>query len=104
MYAIIRDGSRQCRVEKGLELDLDRKKAEPGAKVEFGEVLLLHDGKSLRVGRPTVEGAKVLGEVVKEVRDVKLRIHRFRRREIYRRTLGHRQKLTRVRITEIVAP
>jgi large subunit ribosomal protein L21 len=101
MYAIVKDGSRQFRVAKGEEVEFDIRDGKPGDKIEFGEVLLVQDGKKATIGTPTVEGAKVLGEIVKETAGPKLRVHKFRKREGYRRTLGHKQKYTLVRITDI---
>ena len=104
MYAIIKAGSRQYRVEKGQEIEFDySEKAKPGEKVTFDEVLLVHDGKKSTVGTPTVSGAKVTGEVVEMVRAKKLRVFKYRRREGYHRALGHRQKYTLVKITDIKA-
>lgn len=102
MYAIIKDGGRQFRVEKGLEVEVDRKTLEPGARIEFDQVLALHDGEKLTVGTPVVFGARVVGEVVKEVRDPKIRVFRFIRREDSHRSYGHRQRHTLVRITDII--
>ncbi|MHC4605478.1 MAG: 50S ribosomal protein L21 [Planctomycetota bacterium] len=102
MYAIIRDGSRQVRVAKGDEVALDLKPSEPGKKLEFGEVLLVHDGKKAKHGTPTVAGAKVVAEVVSRTAGPKLRVHKYKRRQGYQRTLGHKQKYTLVRITDII--
>lgn len=103
MYAIIRDGSRQFRVEKGLEVEFALRPAEPGEKVEFKDVLLVNDGSGARIGTPTVAGAKVLGEVVSKARGEKLRVFKYRRRTGDRRALGHRQCYTLVKITDIVS-
>jgi large subunit ribosomal protein L21 len=100
MYAVFTDGSRQYRVSQGDVVKVDYREAEPGSTVEFGSVLLLADGADLRIGRPTVEGAKVVGEVVEQT-STKLRIQKFRRRKNYKRLRGHRQPYTRVRIQSI---
>lgn len=104
MYAIFRIGSRQYRAEKGQTLELDRQGPKEGEKVEFHEVLLLHDGQQARWGTPLVAGAKVVGEVVRNYRGKKIRVFKYRRREGYHRTRGHRSELTLVRITDIVVP
>jgi len=104
MYAIFRSGGRQYRAEKGQTIQLDRQGPKEGEKVEFEEVLLYHDGQQARVGAPTVQGAKVLGEVVRNFRGKKVRVFKYRRREGYHRTRGHRSDLTLVKITDIVAP
>ncbi len=102
MYAIIQDGGRQFRVEQGAEIEFDRKSAKPGEKIEFGDVLVCHDGEKVKIGAPTVKGAKVLGEVIEEVKADKIRVYKYRRRKGYHRTLGHRQKYTLIRITDII--
>jgi large subunit ribosomal protein L21 len=104
MYAIIDDGSRQVKVEKGATIRFDRRpKAKPGEKVEFDRVLVYHDGKSTQLGAPVVPGVKVVGEIVKEARAEKLRVYKYRRREGWQNTTGHRQKYTLVKITDIVS-
>ncbi|MBI4563622.1 MAG: 50S ribosomal protein L21 [Planctomycetes bacterium] len=102
MYAIIQDGSKQYRVEKGATIQFDRKAGRTGT-LEFTNVLVLHDGEKVRVGTPTLPGATVVGEIVKEATDRKIRVFKYRRREGYHRTVGHRQKHTLVKITDIVA-
>ena len=102
MYAIFKDGGRQYRAEKGATLELDQQGPKEGEKVEFTEVVLVHDGKKATVGAPTVKGAKVLGEVVKNFRGEKVRVFKFRKREGYHRTRGHRSELTVVKVTDIV--
>ena len=101
MYAIIRDGSRQLRVEKGGTFEFDRKTGKTGT-IEFTEVLVLHDGEKVKVGAPLIQGAKVVGEVVKEVVGKKIRVTKYKRREGYHKTKGHRSKHTLVKITDIV--
>jgi large subunit ribosomal protein L21 len=100
MYAVFTDGSRQYRVSQGDVVTVDYREVEPGGSVEFGTVLLYSDGDDLRIGRPAVEGVKVVGEVL-EHPSVKLRIQHFRRRKNYKRLRGHRQHYTRVRIQSI---
>lgn len=103
MYAIFRTGSKQYRAEKGATVEVDRQGPEEGQKVEFDQVVLVQDGAKVVVGTPTVKGAKVVGEVVKNLRGDKVRVYKYRRREGYHRTRGHRSELTLVRITDIVS-
>lgn len=103
MYAIFRDGGHQYRAEKGATVEIQRKEAKPGAKIEFPEVLVLHDGETVKVGSPIVAGAKVVGEVVKETRHAKIRVYKYIRREGFHRTIGHRQLHTLIKITDILA-
>ena len=102
MYAIFRTGSKQYRAEKGATIQLDRQAPKDGEKIEFTDVVLVHDGQKASVGAPTVKGAKVLGEVVKNFRGEKIRVFKFRKREGYHRTRGHRSELTLVKVTDIV--
>lgn len=103
MYAIIADGAHQYRVEQGNVVWFQsRNGAQPGTRVEF-PVLLLVDGSNVRIGTPHVAGAKVVGEVVEHARAEKIRVFKYRRRENYHKTIGHRQNHTAVKITEIVA-
>ena len=100
MYAVFTDGSRQYRVSPGHEVTVDYREAEPGTAVEFANVLLVADGDDLKIGRPTVSGIKVVGEVVDHP-SIKTRIQKFRRRKNYKRLRGHRQWYTQVRIKSV---
>jgi len=104
MYAIFKSGGRQYKAEKGATIELDRQGPKEGDKVEFTEVVLFHDGDKPRVGVPLVKGVKVVGEVVKNFKGDKVRVFKFRRREGYHRTRGHRSRLSLVKITDIIAP
>src|SRR3982751_6347056 len=97
MYAVFVDGSRQYRVTEGDVVKVDYREAEPGASIEFANVLLYSNGDDLRIGQPSVGGLKVVGEVLGQV-SIKLRIQKFRRRKNYKRLRGHRQWYTQVRI------
>jgi large subunit ribosomal protein L21 len=103
MYAIIRDRGRQYRVEKGATIQFDVVHKKAGEKIEFTEVLALHDGEKVKVGAPLIAGAKVVGEVVKDTKDKKIRVYKYKRREGYHRTVGHRQQHSLVKISEILA-
>ncbi|MEM7261273.1 MAG: 50S ribosomal protein L21 [Planctomycetota bacterium] len=101
MFAIIRDGGKQYRVEEGMSLYLDRRDCSAGDKLELNEVLTIEDGSDFRTGAPLIDGAKVVAEVVGEAKGPKLIFHRFRRRKGSRSRSGHRQKYTQVRIESI---
>jgi large subunit ribosomal protein L21 len=103
MYAVFEDGSRQYRVSEGDVVRLDYREAEIGTRLEFDRVLLYQDSSDVRIGRPVVEGARVVGEVVDHP-STKLYIQHFRRRKNYRRLRGHRQPYTSVRIRHILLP
>ncbi len=100
-YAIIKTGGRQYRVAEGDTIDVDLLKGDAGAKMTFGDVLLHADGENLTHGSPLVSGASVAGEVVEQRKDKKVIAFKYRRRKGYHRTVGHRRKLTRVKITSI---
>ncbi len=85
-------------------LDVDRLQAEVGATVEMADVLLLGENGDIAVGAPTVEGARVVAEVVEHLRGDKIRIFKYKNKVRYRRRQGHRQNYTRLVIREIVTP
>ena len=100
-YAIIKTGGRQYRVAEGETIDVDRLEGEAGQKFTFDDVLMHADGDKLTHGNPLVSGAKVTGEVVEQRKDRKVVAFKYRRRKGYHRTVGHRRKLTRVKIVGI---
>ena len=100
-YAIIRTGGRQFRVAEGDTLDVDLLNVEPGKTATFGDVLLFADGKDVTHGNPLVSGAKVTAEVLEQRKDKKVLAFKYKRRKGYHRTVGHRRKLTRVKIKTI---
>jgi large subunit ribosomal protein L21 len=100
MYAVVRTGGKQIRVEPGDVVDIEKVSAGEGEKIELSEVLLV-GGDSLKVGRPLVEGASVTATVEGMTKGPKLRIFKIRRRKRYRLRKGHRQAYTRVRIEKI---
>ena len=104
MYAIIREGGKQHRVEEGQVLLIDRQGLKPGEEVEFSEVLLYRDDDNVTVGAPVVADARVVAEVKGPVKGEKVISVQYRRRKFSRRKVGHRQKYTEVVITKIVAP
>jgi len=101
MYAIIRTGGKQFRAEPGQTIRIPALAAEVGQTVTFDEVLLAESNGEVRVGRPTIEGAAVEGEVVSHGKGEKIIVFKWKRRKNYRRKKGHRQKYTEVRIGQI---
>jgi large subunit ribosomal protein L21 len=102
MYAIIKSGGKQYKVQSGEQLRLEALPAEVGASVSFGEVLLVGEGDGVKVGAPFVSGAKVNATVVSHGRGDKVKIFKLRRRKHYQKSQGHRQSYTEVRIDDIV--
>ena len=103
MYAIIRTGGKQYRVQKGDVVRLERLDGAVGTSVTLDEVLLVGGEGEARVGSPRVEGASVVGTVVEQDRDAKIRVFKYKKRKHYRRTRGHRQSFTAVRIDAVRA-
>jgi len=99
-YAIIRTGGRQYRVAEGDTVDVDLLEAEPGKTAMLDDVLMYADGEKITHGSP-IEGAKVTAEVVEHRKDKKVVAFKYKRRKGYHRTVGHRRKLTRLRIKSI---
>jgi large subunit ribosomal protein L21 len=103
MYAVIKTGGKQYRVAENDVLNIEKIDLEAGATVEFTEVLMVGEGESVKVGTPLVAGAKVTAELVEQTRGPKLIAFKKRRRKNSRRKKGHRQDLSKVRITGITA-
>ena len=102
MYAIVEMQGQQFKAEAGKKLFVHRLEAEEGAQVEFDKVLLIDNEGTVQVGAPTVEGAKVVCEVVADVRGKKVLVFHKRRRKGYKKLNGHRQDFTQVLVKEIV--
>lgn len=104
MYAIINAGGRQFKVKPEECIDMNRLAGEVGGTVVFDQVAAVgKEGDSLNVGAPVVEGASVEAEIVEHFRGKKLIAFKMKRRKGYRHTIGHRQELTKVKITAIKA-
>lgn len=103
MYAVIKSGGKQYRVQEGQLLKLEKIESETGAKITFDDVLLVGEGDDVKIGEPIVKGAKVTAEVVAQGRHPKIRIIKFKRRKHHMKTMGHRQWFTQVKITGIKA-
>ncbi len=101
MYAVIETGGKQFRVELGTTLEVDRLDAEPGTTLTLDRVLLVADGDSAEVGRPTVANATVSAEVLRATRGEKLTVFKYRPKARSRVKKGHRSELTVLRITDI---
>lgn len=103
MFAVVRTGGKQYKVSKDSQLRVEKLTAEKGAKIELDQVLLVSNEGKTSIGAPLVSGAKVMAEIVDHIRDDKVIVFKKKRRANYRRTKGHRQDLTVIRITEIKA-
>ncbi len=103
MYAIVDINGIQTKVTPDEVLKVPLMTGEPGAKLTFDKVLLVGDGDKISVGQPALKGATVAIEILEHLRGPKLRIFKFKRRRAYRRRKGHRDELTRIRVTSISA-
>ena len=103
MYAVVKTGGKQYRVAKDDKILVERLDGEAGAAIELNNVMMLVDGEKVTVGTPQVVGASVAAEVVEQTRGPKIIIFRRKRRKNHRRTQGHRQDLTLLKITDIMA-
>lgn len=104
MYAIIKTGGKQYKVKKDDILDLEKLEGEAGGKLTFSEVLAVgEEGESLKVGTPLLEGARVEAEILDQFRGPKLIAFKMKKRKGYRRKIGHRQSLTKIKISAINA-
>jgi len=101
MYAVIRTGGKQYRVQPGDLLVVEKLDGEPGANVAFGDVLMLGEGEAVTVGAPTVDGASVSATLIETRKGEKVKIFKKIRRQGYRRTKGHRQLESVLRVTAI---
>ncbi len=101
MYAVIKTGGKQYRVEEGQVIRVETLRAETGETVDFSEVLMVSNGDDIKIGAPVVEGAKVSGTVLEHGRHKKIEIIKFKRRKHHMKRQGHRQNYTAVRIESI---
>jgi len=101
MYAVLETGGKQYRVAPGETLEVDRLEAEAGKPVTLDRVLFVSDDSKLSIGAPTIPNAAVVADVVEHFRGDKKIAFKMKRRKGYHRTVGHRQEMTRIRISEI---
>ncbi len=102
MFAVIKTGGKQYKVAKDDVIVVEKLKGETGEVVAFDSVLMVGEGAETKAGAPFVEGVCVAGEVVEQTRGAKVLVFKKKRRQNYRRTKGHRQDLTVVKITDIL--
>ncbi len=101
MYAVIKSGGKQYKVNKGDKIKVEKLTGEVGNQVDITDVLMLADGDKVTVGNPLVKDAKVMGMIESHGRGEKLKIVKFRRRKHHRKQMGHRQGYTEISITDI---
>jgi large subunit ribosomal protein L21 len=103
MYAVLETGSKQYRVVVGDTLEIERLAVEAGKSVNFDRVLMVNKDGKVTIGAPTVSGATVVADVVEHIRGEKLLTFKMKRRKGYHKSIGHRQELTVVKVTDIKA-
>ena len=101
MFAVVKTGGRQYKVTPGQKIRVESRRDDVGAKVTLDEVLLVLDGENVKIGTPTVGGAKIEATVLSQGRAEKIRVFKMRRRKNYRKTQGHRQSFTELQIDKI---
>jgi large subunit ribosomal protein L21 len=101
MYAVIKTGGKQHRVSEGEMLNIEKIAGDKGDEVVFNEVLMVADEGNIRVGTPLVEGARVVGEIVAQMKGPKINVFRMKRRKGYHKKTGHRQQQTSMKIKQI---
>ena len=101
MYAVVRTGGKQIRVEPGARVRVERVPGEVGASIELDQVLLVGGDDAVKIGTPVVEGARVSGTITAQGRHPKIRVFKMKRRKGYRRLQGHRQAYTEILVDSI---
>ncbi len=103
MYAIIETGGKQYRVEKDDVIDIELVEATQEGQIEFAHVLFVNNGTSMQIGTPYLTQSKVKAELVAEVKGPKVVSFKYKKRKGYRRKVGHRQRYSRIKITDIIS-
>jgi large subunit ribosomal protein L21 len=103
VYAVVKTGGKQYRVEEGRAIKVERLSGEPGDTVELGEVLLMGEGADVTVGAPFIEGARVIGTIAEQGRSKKIVVFRYKAKTRQRKKTGHRQHFTRLLVSDILA-
>ncbi len=102
MFAVIQTGGKQYKVAKDSVIKVEKIDGQLGSKVEFSQVLMIGESsKPSFIGTPMVKGATVTAEIVDQLKDNKILVFKKKRRQNYRRTAGHRQELTQIKILDI---
>ena len=101
MYAVVRSGGKQYRVSPGGSVRVEKLAGEVGSKVTLDEVLMIGGEGDVKIGTPTVDGASVSGTITAQGRGDKIRVFKMKRRKGYRRSQGHRQDYTEIKIDSV---
>ena len=101
MYAVVRSGGKQYRVNQGGSLRVEKLPGEVGSSVTLDDVLLIGGDGDVKIGTPKVDGAQITGTILAQGRGQKIRVFKMKRRKGYRRKYGHRQDYTEIRVDQI---
>ncbi len=101
MYAVVRSGGKQYRVNQGGSLRVEKLPGEVGSSITLDDVLMIGGDGDVKIGTPRVDGAQITGTIVAQGRGQKIRVFKMKRRKGYRRSQGHRQDYTEIRVDEI---
>jgi large subunit ribosomal protein L21 len=101
MYAVVRTGGKQLRVEPGQRVRVERLAGDVGETIELADVLMVAGEGESRIGRPTIDGVKAVGTITAQGRGPKITIFKMKRRKGYRRKTGHRQEYTGILVDRI---
>jgi len=104
VFAVVRTGGKQYRVQEGRTIRVGKLAGAPGETVELGDVLMLGDGSDVTIGTPSIAGARVVGTIAEQGREKKIVVFRYKSKTRQRKKTGHRQHFTSVRIEDILAP
>ena len=102
MYAVLKSGGKQYKVEEGQVLRLEKLPGDVGSAIKFDQILMIGDGENIQVGQPLVDGASVEGHIIDQGRGKKIIVFKYKRRKRYRRKQGHRQQFTAIQIDSIL--
>ncbi len=101
MYAIIKTGGKQYKVQQGDTLKVEKLQGKDGSEIQFNDVLMYSDGEQITLGEPVIENAMVKAHILDQGKNKKIIVFKYKRRKGYRRTKGHRQHYTSVKIDSI---
>lgn len=102
-YAVVEISGHQYKIAEGEEFDVDKIEGEKGKKLTFDKVLLLVDEKKISLGKPLVKKAKVIAKIVDQFKGKKIRVATYKAKSRYRRVIGHRSQLTKIKVEKITA-
>ena len=103
MFAVVRTGGKQYRVQEGRPVTIERLPGEAGQSIELNDVLMLADGDNITIGAPAVEGARVLGTITEQGRAKKILVFRYKNKTRARKKNGHRQQFTTLMVDDVLA-